>query len=314
MTLREYYEYYLKNRDSVLMYLSFSELILNSECDRALFPNGTELANSPFSDDISYLPFEYEDDPDNRGGHITKAIGDTLYRNYQSMEVSSLLREEAEGGVTGGYRPLIYTIVEQCMYKYKYKWNGLFKTLLADSQYDMLDNVNEITTETITRTPDLDEVIDETVKQGAQTIGDTYNKGAISGSNSTSYGAKSGSGTGSDSNSTYPFDDDTNAHVKDSNSSSYSSSESAHTDSGSYNELARTDSNSRSIGSKQDTKTVIKSENGTEETELERRRHGNIGVTTSGQLIRDYRLTHEFELVNVIASDIANELLTGVWC
>jgi hypothetical protein len=50
-----------------------------------------------------------------------------------------------------------------------------------------------------------------------------------------------------------------------------------------------------------DTHSKTLNETGEDETVVTRRRHGNIGVTTSGQLINDYRNTHYFDLVKIVA-------------
>lgn len=62
-----------------------------------------------------------------------------------------------------------------------------------------------------------------------------------------------------------------------------------------------------------DTHSNTVNETGNERTVIERRRHGNIGVTTSGQLIEDFRKTHYFDLVKIVAYDIANEILSMLW-
>lgn len=74
-----------------------------------------------------------------------------------------------------------------------------------------------------------------------------------------------------------------------------------------------TDNLSNLSKSHTDTTSSVKSETGNEKTVITRRRHGNIGTTTSGQLIDDYRKIHNMNLVKVISDDIANEILSMLW-
>lgn len=62
-----------------------------------------------------------------------------------------------------------------------------------------------------------------------------------------------------------------------------------------------------------DTHSNTVNETGNEKTVISRRRHGNIGVTTSGQLIEDFRKTHYFDLVKIVAYDIASEIFSMLW-
>lgn len=98
----------------------------------------------------------------------------------------------------------------------------------------------------------------------------------------------------------------------------------AHTDANTILSKTHTDTKTGSVTQGNDVNTSVSNtytdthsktlnETGEDETVITRRRHGNIGTTTSGQLIEDYRKTHYFDLVKIVACDIANEMLSMVW-
>lgn len=273
-------EYYNKYRSGLLVSMSYEEIIGANWCDRFIFPS--------LEEHNVYLPFTYASGNIDglHGGEFAKLVSSRIFNNFRNMEVVELITR-----VTDSYNPL-HNRVFNLMEEHRYKWGALYESTLVDGDYDILDNVNEITTETTTRTPDLTHTHTEGFQEGSQTI-----------TNTTNYGSRLIQEDTEGKNKTYPYDDDTTAHNRDSAEGSVTHSETNHTDSNTLAKGARTDSKNGS-----DTET------GTEEIELERRRHGNIGVTTSGQLIRDYRLTHDFNLVKIVADDICKEIFTGSWC
>ena len=277
MTFEEYYNYF---RDGLMVAMSYEDIISVSWCDRFLFPQLNEQS--------VYPPFTYTAGTADglHGGEFAKRVASRIFNNYREAEVAHLLTiENVSNNV-----PIRIRVLE-LMQEYQYKWHALYESMLVDSDYDILDNVNEVTSETITRTPDLLHSHSESATLGAQTLSDTM-----------AYGSRLITEDSENKNKTYPYDDDVNGHDKEGNEGSLT-----------HSETSRTDTNTTSIGAKTDSKSGTDSETGTEETVLERLRHGNIGITTSGQLIRDYRLTHDFNLVKIVADDIAKELFTGAW-
>lgn len=156
----------------------------------------------------------------------------------------------------------VHNMIIKAHKRYAYTIKGLWDSTLLDGQYDPLDNVNEIWTDTRVRTPNLTDTDSGSQTIGPQTSGNTHD------------------------HKVNTFNDAT--LVNDSQ------------DIDSSNSSARTDTSGN-------THTAT----GTETITYERRRHGNIGVTTSGQLIADYRGTHMFNMYEVIASLIAGTFTRG---
>lgn len=91
------------------------------------------------------------------------------------------------------------------------------------------------------------------------------------------------------------------------------SSASGYKDSSSNATTHGDDTSNTTVDSHTDTSAASRRETGQEETVIERRRHGNIGVTTSGQLLTDYITSHNINLIKTVADDIANYIFTGLW-
>lgn len=91
------------------------------------------------------------------------------------------------------------------------------------------------------------------------------------------------------------------------------SSASGYKDSSSNSTTHGDDTSNTTIDSHTDTSAASRRETGQEETVIERRRHGNIGVTTSGQLLTDYITSHDINLIKTVAEDIAGYIFTGLW-
>ena len=380
-----------------------------SELYQALFPNYGAVANE--LDELNYAPFNYDNDPtliEYNGGHIVMDIAQYIGENYFEHDMNERFTK-----MRNQYSPLISKI-KMLMYRYKYKWHALYESMQLDSQYDPLDNVNEIYDETITRTPDLTYTDANSNTFGQKTTTNTNEYGAQSVETENEYGAQStdtemihgaqnveteniyGSqrtesettyGNTSESqtdnigartdnktmdfgdrddshttrNSIYPYDNDsaespTSKTVIDDSFDSYTNSESlevgaqqntsiktttshtdnvetdidSHTDTQTVDSASFTDSQSVESASYTDMQTVdsasytdrlasvesqhvdsfsgTKTETGEEETVITRRRHGNIGVTTSGQLIEDFRKVHYFDLIAIMSNDIINEI------
>lgn len=82
-----------------------------------------------------------------------------------------------------------------------------------------------------------------------------------------------------------------------------------------YNDLTLVNDNggssSISNGSRSDTSNNTRTETGSETITYERNRHGNIGVTTSGQLLEDYRRSHSFNFYEIVGSLVVSTFTRG---
>jgi len=381
-----------------------------------LFPFGKQCTDRT---SVDYLPFEY-DSQTSIGGSFASDVSTYIYDNFHDCDLNENCIRYINPNdldynvIPSSLRTKMYSI----MRRYKYKWHALYETMQVDSQYDMLDNVNEIFDETTVRTPDLSfvengtaiygnhETTQETIYGNHETTQETnYGNhettqenvyGGMVKENENVYGATSstkqivngqrtdntsqtigalsvdtstsetrGNDTVSQEKKKIPFDltnakttdidtttntygakavtstSDTSAqnnsstntigsqtNVENDNMSThtdtFSEATNSHTDNltnvskthtDSLTNLSKTHTDNLTNLSKThtDTNSVIKNETGEEETVITRHRHGNIGVTTSGQLIADYRKTHYFDLIKVIGDDIANEILSMVW-
>lgn len=81
-----------------------------------------------------------------------------------------------------------------------------------------------------------------------------------------------------------------------------------YSDSNSMNESAHKDKLKSVENKHSDSFNGLKTESGKEETAIEIRRHGNIGVTKSTTLIEDFRKIHYFDLIKIMGNDIINEI------
>ena len=281
MTFKEYYEHFKNGRSSEG--LSYDEICMSDTCNEFLFPGYVG------EEEIAYTPFNFNDDNTSgiHGGDFAKNVSRYIFTNCEDMEVMKSLTRDT----SYAYHPIQQYLVN-LLKEYKYKWHAYYESMQVDSNYDMLDNVNEITVEETTRTPDLEEVTD-----------DSFTRGAISGSEGYDKGQRVSSDSGGVESGVYPNNDDVTEHPYSADTTHNTHTENSVTDERSYSENARNDS-----------RTMVKSETGSEVTAFERRRHGNIGVTTSGQLIRDFRLTHDIDLVKIVANDIIERIFTGAWC
>lgn len=359
-----------------------------------IFPSASQLPSS-LKSLIDYEPFDFSSEYAN-GGYFAEQVAFYLGFNFWENEINTFFENDKAGTMSKSSKMQLATarIVE----KNRYKWHGLWNTTQVDSQYDMLDNVNEIFDETTKRVPNLTKTENVNNEYGAVVKNDTNNVGEKNKSSQLNFGERGintlnsfdevtktttdsvsartdleSQANGyvnnhslkthellSDKNTTtngykYPFDDATvgkqidkqtikedtwsDEDVTDSDTSivnndvvkNYGSQkvtsaentpqhsessvvvESAKNDIVNEREEARVDSFASETKTHNDKMSGVSYEGGDEETTITRRRHGNIGVTTSGQLIEDYRKTHNFDLVKIVGDDIANELFSQVW-
>ena len=216
--------------------------------------------------------------------------------------------------------------------KYRYKWENLYNSMLLDGEYDPLDNVNEIFDETHNRKPNIvkssnskstyGSIDDETTNNyGENNITSVVNSGARNDTHSNITNTVINDSI--QTNSVSP-EDVVTAFVNQTQTSTESSTSPVInniTDITGKQKIENStinsqhaDSLTRSISEHSDTNTSESYEGGQELTTITRRRHGNIGVTTNGQLIEDYRKIHYFNLVEIVANDIVNEIFDLNWC
>ena len=281
MTFREYYDHFRTGRTTEG--LSYDEICMSDTCNEFLFPGYAG------EEEIAYTPFNFNDDTTSgiHGGDFAKNVSRYIFTNCEDMMVMKSLTRDTEYS----YHPIQQYLIN-ILKEYKYKWHAYYESMLVDGDYDMLDNVNEYTTDETIRKPDLDTTTDE-----------TFDRGAVAGQEGFLRGQRSSHDGGNVEYNSLPYDDSSNLHLQNKDVSSNSHTENESSDERTYSENARHDAG-----------TTVKSETGTETTTYERRRHGNIGVTTSGQLIRDFRLTHDIDLVKIVANDIIERIFTGAWC
>ena len=145
----------------------------------------------------------------------------------------------------------------------QYQFDKLYQSTLLE--YNPIHNVDETEEITDTRTPNLQKGLTE------------------SGSNSTIYGkTETVTDTVTGTNKVTPFDDSANFY---NDSQSQQSGTTTNTNGG-------TDANSNS-------KTQTQTETGTDTTETERHRYGNIGVTSTQDLIEQERKIANFDLLDI---------------
>lgn len=202
-------------------------------------------------------------------------------------------------------------------------------TMVHGEQKDTIDNDTRKTTTTIADR-------DNSVNIGAQTttVSNTDNLGAQH--NEVVNGAKTDTITSTGSTSPFDSSDYSKATDRNANTNVYGSS----TNTTDVDAVTNTNSGSQSIGARSDTQTIGGGTDITENdatTDTIKRdsytdtntkasaqdetndtynvtRHGNIGVTTSGQLIRDDRETHEYVFYNRVAEILAFELCKSfIW-
>lgn len=201
MTFKEYVEKY---RSDIAGYIE--DFGSYDNLHEILFPN-YELLNGdirPLSE-INYTPFAYNNDSfiGRDGGRIVYDLSQYIGENYYENEINErFFKEPLEGNVWTSILKKIYSL----MVRYKYKWHALYESMLLDSEYNPLDNVSEIYSETITRTPDLEYTDNNssiygkhenevTNNYGEQTLSHTNTKGERTIDKTNVYGEQKNVGT-----------------------------------------------------------------------------------------------------------------------
>lgn len=170
------------------------------------------------------------------------------------------------------------------------RWNELWKSLELYSEFNPLDNVNEITDHTVTKTG---------------TDKNDYTKGSETDTSQSSNTSNIGSQTSTNSigEQTVTQESDIagfNSSYQDANKTTTNNG--SHTDTSNVSARSDSSSDTSSVTSGQRDDTSTTTYNTTETTSI--RRHGNIGVTTSGQLIDDFRRVVDWQFFDTVFDDI----------
>ena len=179
------------------------------------------------------------------------------------------------------------------------RWNELWKSLELYSEFNPLDNVNEITDHTVTKTG---------------TDSNVYNKGTetdtLTSSNTTNIGSQTSTNNIGEQIITQESDiAGFNSSYQDANKTTTNNG--SHTDTSNISERSDSSSDTSSTvsGEREDNSTTTY--NTTETTSI--RRHGNIGVTTSGQLINDFRNVVDWQFFDTLYQDLDDILVLKIY-
>lgn len=170
------------------------------------------------------------------------------------------------------------------------RWNELWKSLELYSEFNPLDNVNEITDHTVTKTGTDSNVFNKGTETDTLTSSNTTNIGSQTSTNNI------GEQTVTQESDIAGF----NSSYQDANKTTTNNG--SHTDTSNISERSDSSSDTSSTvsGEREDNSTTTY--NTTETTSI--RRHGNIGVTTSGQLIDDFRRVVDWQFFDTVFNDI----------
>ena len=194
------------------------------------------------------------------------------------------------------------------LYKSKeWQYNKLYDSLLLS--YEPLNNYDRTETETVIT----DSTLDSTVKQGAQTntSNSNINVGARNDKNTTTniVGARNDNNTNVLSVS--PSDEKDTFYGKEKNENNIQvGQQTTNIDStNSLGEQNTTNSTTDNIGERNDSKKDV----GNVVVDRTLKTKGNIGVTTSQQMLQSEREIAYFELIKIIAHDTVNAICSGLW-
>lgn len=198
---------------------------------------------------------------------------------------------------------------------YNFKLDGLWRTTQLDDEYNPLDNKDRTFTRTetiINSYGDVNNTVNNGQRKQTNVIAQRNNSeslGSRSDSSSESLGARTDSHTSSGQTTAF----DTTDYNKGTNKVTDSDTVGAQSNTGSSTIGAQ--SNSSTLGggtdtftndASQDTSKVTRGNDNSTITVTENE-HGNIGVTTSGELLEDYRKSHNFVFFDYVQEIILHE-------
>ena len=229
-------------------------------------------------------------------------VDDYIDSFYPIRVISSIYGTEKES-IT-----LLTVACISALYKSKeWQYNKLYDSLSLS--YEPLCNYDRTDTETVIT----DSTQDTTVKQGAQTntSNGNINVGARNDKNKTT----NITGARNDSNinvlSVSPSDEKDTFYGKEKNENNIQvGQQSTSIDStNSLGEQNTTNSVTNNIGERSDNKKDV----GNVVVDRTLRAKGNIGITSSQQLLESERQVAYFELIKIIAHDTVNAICSGLW-
>ena len=253
------------------------------------------------TDATYYAPFDSTD--------FRAQLVDYIMMAYSNLQVRPTLEDYVDG-----IPDLVVSLLNSKKYSYTKLWNT------TQIEYDPIENYSMTESSTDTNTTD------NTTNIGAQTnkssVDNSTNYGEISNNstNNTTYGrteengqsANTKSGGQTDSRYTTPYDTNTEqlvektktdfSNIKDSATNKVTAEE--HTDSGAsaitigaHTDISKI-TNNDTLGARIDTSNI------TTNTTHEFKRSGNIGVTTSQQMLQSERDIAMFNFISIVAHDI----------
>lgn len=229
-------------------------------------------------------------------------VDDYIDSFYPNRVISSIYGTEKDS-IT-----LLTVACINALYKSKeWQYNKLFDSLSLT--YEPLNNYDRTDTETVIT----DSTQDTTVKQGKQTniTSSNINIGARSDKNTTTniVGARNDSNTNvlavspSDEKDTFYGKEKTENNIQVGQQSTSLNS------TNSLGEQSTTNSTTDNIGERNDSKKDV----GNVVVDRTLRAKGNIGITSSQQLLESERQVAYFELIKIIAHDTVNAICSGLW-
>ena len=165
-----------------------------------------------------------------------------------------------------------------------YRFSGLAASMRFE--YNPIDNYDRTETETVERTPDIEQQ-------------ETRNTQTADGGTTTTAGTNTDTQTAESVGKVAPFDSAVFANAQDSTTTAGGTS---------------TDSTTITHGKTEtNTGTVTHTESGTETTEREIHAHGNIGTMSTQEMIERERRVLNFELLELYFREWVNAISCGVW-
>ena len=233
---------------------------------------------------------------------IASFIDDYIESFFPNRVISSIYGAEKES-IT-----LLTVACINALYKSKeWQYNKLYDSLSLS--YEPLNNYDRTETETVIT----DSTLDTTMKQGAQTNTTSGNikVGARNDKNTTTNiaGARNDSNTSVLSVSPSDEKDTFYGKEKTENNIQVGQQSTSIDSTNSLGEQITTKSAADNIGERNDSKKDV----GNVVVDRTLRTKGNIGVTTSQQMLESERQVADFELIKIIAHDTVNAICSGLW-
>lgn len=182
----------------------------------------------------------------------------------------------------------------------RYKFAGYAAT--TQQEYNPIENYNRVEAETIERTPDLtDSRSDTYTPRASETVSETR-----SSTEGGTTGTTSG-GTSTVTGGVAPFDSSAFSNAEKSDGSTTGSETVTH-----GKTVSETNGTTRTHTG-EDTTESETTHTGSETTERESNVHGNIGVTSTQDMLKQEREVVDFNFLDLYLSEWVNAFCIGVW-